>query len=264
MPLRIGFDMDGVLADFAEAFHAIEARLFGAAPSATAGEPVREEENRETSARRAEDPDFSGAATVDSDAGPDDDASEKTPGLFDELRTAYASTGQLRRRRDRVWRTIQATPNFWSSLRPIDPGAVRRIHEMTLRNQWEVFFITQRPQTAGDTVQRQTQHWLVKQGFDLPSVLVLPGSRGAAAAALRLDFLVDDSAQNCLDLISDSTARPLLIVPDDDGPIVTSARRLGIGTARTIGECLDLLEKATAARRHPGLLHRLSSLVGWR
>jgi hypothetical protein len=156
------------------------------------------------------------------------------------------------------------SPNFWSSLKPIDPGAVRRIHEMTLRNQWEVFFITQRPQTAGDTVQRQTQHWLVKQGFDLPSVLVLPGSRGAAAAALRLDFLVDDSAQNCLDLISDSTARPLLIVPDDDVPIVTSAKRLGIGTARTIGECLDLLEKATAAQRHPGLLHRLSSLVGWR
>lgn len=263
MPLRIGFDMDGVLADFGEAFHAIEVRLFGAAPSPTAGEPAREEENRETSARRAEAADFREAA-VDSDAGPDDDASEKTPGLFDELRTAHASAGQSRRRRDRVWRTIQATPNFWSSLKPIDPGAVRRIHEMMLRHQWEVFFITQRPHTAGDTVQRQTQHWLVKQGFDLPSVLVLPGSRGAAAAALRLDFLVDDSAQNCLDVISDSTARPLLIVPDDDGPIVTSARRLGIGTARTIAECLDLLEKATASRRNPGLLHRLSSLVGWR
>ncbi len=256
--------MDGVLADFGQAFHAIEVSLFGAAPSATAGEPAREEEKREASARRAEDADFSQAATVDPDAGPDDDASEKTPGLFDDLRTAYASTGQSRRRRDRVWRTIQATPNFWSSLKPIDPGAVRRIHEMMLQHQWEVFFITQRPHTAGDTVQRQTQHWLVKQGFDLPSVLVLPGSRGTAAAALRLDFLVDDSAQNCLDVISDSTARPLLIVPDDDGPIVTSARRLGIGTARTIGECLDLLEKATAARRQPGLLHRLSSMVGWR
>jgi hypothetical protein len=264
MPLRIGFDMDGVLADFGAAFHAIEVRLFGVDPSATAGEPAREEENQEASARRADAAESRDPAAVDPDAGPDDDVSEKTPGLFDELRTVHASDGQSRRRRDRVWRTIQTTPNFWSSLKPIDPGAVRRIHEMMLRHQWEVFFITQRPDTAGDTVQRQTQHWLVTQGFDLPSVLVLPGSRGAAAAALRLDFLVDDSAQNCLDVISDSTARPLLIVPDDDGPIVTSARRLGIGTARTIGECLDLLEKATASRRHPGLLHRLSSLVGWR
>ena len=263
MPLRIGFDMDGVLADFGEAFRAIEVRLFGSAPSASAGEPTREEENQETSARRAEKADPR-AAAGDPDTGPEDDAGEKTPGLFDELRTGHASAGQSRRRRDRVWRTIQATPNFWSTLKPIDPGAVRRIHEMMLRHRWEVFFITQRPNTAGDTVQRQTQRWLVEQGFDLPSVLVLAGSRGAAAAALRLDYLIDDSAQNCLDAISDSTARPLLIVPDNDGPMVTSARRLGIGTARSIGECLDLLEKATAARRQPGLLQRLSSLVGWR
>jgi hypothetical protein len=263
MPLRIGFDMDGVLADFGEAFHAIDVRLVGAPPSPNAGEPAREEEIREARARYAENADFRDPA-VDPDAGPEDPSSEKAPGLFDELRTAHASAGQSRRRRDRVWRTIQATPNFWTSLKPIDPRAVRRIHEMMLRHQWEVFFITQRPNTAGDTVQRQTQHWLVEQGFDLPSVLVLPGSRGAAAAALRLDFLVDDSAQNCLDVISDSTARPLLIVPDDHGPIVASARRLGIGTARTIGEGLDVLEKATAARRQPGLLQRLSSLVGWR
>ena len=264
MPLRIGFDMDGVLADFGEAFHAIGVRLFGSAPSASAGEPAREEENREKSARRAEEADSRAAAAGDPDTYLDDDAGEKTPGLFDELRTGQASAGQSRRRRDRVWRTIQATPNFWSTLKPIDPEAVRRIHEMMLRHRWEVFFITQRPHTAGDTVQRQTQHWLVEQGFDLPSVLVLAGSRGAAAAALRLDYLIDDSAQNCLDTISDSTARPLLIVPDNDGPMVASARRLGIGTARSIGECLDVLEKATAARRQPGLLQRLSSLVGWR
>ena len=264
MPLRIGFDMDGVIADFGQAFHAIEVRLFGPVLSAPAGEPAREEENRESSARRAEDADSREAAVVDADAGVEHDANEKTPGLFDEPRTAHASANQSRRRRDRVWRTIQATPNFWSTLKPIDPRAVRRIHDMMLRHQWEVFFITQRPKTAGDTVQRQTQHWLVEQGFDLPSVLVLAGSRGAAAAALRLDYLVDDSAQNCLDVISDSSARPLLIVPDDDGTIVASARRLGIGTARSIGECLDLLEKATAAHRQPGLLQRLSSLVGWR
>ncbi len=256
--------MDGVLADFGEAFHAIEVRLFGSEPSAPAGDPARAEETQEASARRGEDAAGRDAAARDADADPDDAGGERTPGLFDELRTAHASEGQSRRRRDRVWRTIQATPNFWSTLRPIDPGAVRRIHEMMLRHQWEVFFITQRPGTAGDTVQRQTQHWLVEQGFDLPSVLVLAGSRGAAAASLRLDYLVDDSAQNCLDVISDSTARPLLIVPDDDRAILTSARRLGIGTARSIGDCLDVLEKATAARRQPGLLQRISSLVGWR
>ena len=29
MPLRIGFDMDGVLVDFGQAFHEVETRLFG-------------------------------------------------------------------------------------------------------------------------------------------------------------------------------------------------------------------------------------------
>lgn len=44
---------------------------------------------------------------------------------------------------------------------------------MMLRHPWEVFFITQRPATEGETVQRQTQKWLVQQGFDLPSVIVI-------------------------------------------------------------------------------------------
>ena len=82
----------------------------------------------------------------------------------------------------------------------------------------------QRPKTAGDTVQRQTQRWLVAQGFDLPSVLVLGGSRGAAAGALRLDYHVDDSPQNCLDVIADSRAKTILIVPGNDATTVTSAR----------------------------------------
>jgi hypothetical protein len=126
-----------------------------------------------------------------------------------------------------------------------------------------VFFITQRPWTAGDTVQRQTQRWLVKQGFDLPSVLVISGSRGAAAGALRLDYHVDDSAQNCLDIVSESRARPLLIVPEPDAVTEASAKRLKIGIARSIGQALDALEQRTCGEQQPGLLNRLSKIVGW-
>jgi hypothetical protein len=169
-----------------------------------------------------------------------------------------------RRRRDLIWRAIQSTPNFWRALQPIDRLAVPRIHELMLRHRWEVFFVTQRPSTAGDTVQRQTQQWLVEQGFDLPSVLVLGGSRGAAARALRLDYHVDDSAPNCLDVIADSRAKPILIVPDDDDLAVASARNLGIGTAQSIAECLGILEQATIAQAQPTLLARIASLVGWK
>ena len=120
----------------------------------------------------------------------------------------------MRRRRDAIWSAIHSTPDFWTTLKPLDPDAVRRIHETMLRQSWEVFFITQRPATVGQTVQRQTQQWLHEQGFDMPSVLVISGSRGAAAGALRLTYHVDDSPQNCLDVASDSRGEPILIVPE--------------------------------------------------
>ena len=245
MPLRIGFDMDGTIADFGLAFHEVEERLYGAGATVNAGQPEVEEEAQEAPAGLKPCP------TTDQEEAPE----ESTPG---------ETPRQARRRRDAIWRAIQSTPNFWETPKPIDEGAVARIHALMLRHKWEVFFITQRPKTDGDTVQRQTQRWLVKQGFDLPTVLVLGGSRGAAAGALRLNYHIDDSAQNCIDVISESRARPILIVPDSDEQTIASARKLSIGTARTISECLDILEQATLTQTQPGLLARLASRVGWR
>jgi hypothetical protein len=239
MALRIGFDMDGVLADFEAAIRDVEVRLFGPAEHIDVGPPEKEEESQ------------SGAEPPE----PDEEA---------EAKERVASAREQRRRRAAIWRAIQSTPDFWESLAPTDAGVVGRIHAMMLRHRWEVFFITQRPATDGDTVQRQTQRWLVKQGFDLPSVLVIGGSRGAAAGALRLDYHIDDSAQNCIDVISDSRAKPILIVPSADPTTVTSARTLGIGTAASVGECLDILEEASLARSQPGLLQRIAAAVGWK
>jgi hypothetical protein len=226
MTVRIAFDMDGVLADFAGAFRHVETRLFGGAPTVAAEAPEVEAQQEE--AREA----------------------------------GNQSPREMRRRRDAVWDAIHKTPDFWTTLKPLDPGAVRRIHTLMVRHRWEVFFITQRPATEGQTVQRQTQRWLVEQGFDLPSVLVISGSRGAAAGALRLNFHVDDSAQNCLDVASDSKARPLLIVPEPDAVTEASAKRLKIGVVRSIGEALDALEQR-ASGQPTGLLNRLSKIIGW-
>ena len=257
MPLRIGFDMDGVLADFAQAFHAVELRLFGPGPELSPGQPEKEEAEQAAAEE---------AAAADGAAGeppaPGAEAGTKSSSVED-FHTARKAARELRRRRDAIWTAIQKTPDFWMTLKPMEDGAVRRIHALMLQHRWEVFFITQRPATDGDTVQRQTQQWLVKEGFDLPSVLVLGGSRGAAAGALRLTYHVDDSAQNCLDIISDSRAKPILIVPDNDAATIASARKLGIGTAQSLSECLDVLEKATLARTQPGLLERIATLVGW-
>ena len=239
-PIRVGFDIDGVVADFAQAYREVEQRLFDDKPGRP-DEPEREE--REQEHREAQ------AAREASESG-----IEPTEG---------SPPRELRRRRDLIWREIQRTPDFWLSLRPLEDGGVRRIHEQMMRHGWEVFFITQRPATAGDTVQRQTQRWLVEQGFDLPSVLVIGGSRGAAAAALRLSYHVDDSPQNCLDVMSSAGARAVLITSDTD-QMVTTARKLEIAIMPSIQPCLDLLDQVSAARSNPTLLKRLATLVGWR
>lgn len=229
MPLRIGFDMDGVLADFSSAFHEIEVRLFGR--------------------RRPIQPELP------------EEAEEKGSG---GQAAGGGNVDDSRRRSEAIWKAIRSTPGFWTTLKPLDPTAVRRILNQMIRHRWEVFFITQRPETVGETVQRQTQRWLLAQGFDVPSVLVIGGSRGAAAKALRLDYHVDDSPQNCLDVMSEGHAKPILIVPSSREATARRARSLGIGVAPSIGECLDILDQVSVAGEEPGVLQKLAAVVGWK
>jgi hypothetical protein len=223
MTLRVGFDLDGVLADFGSAFRDVERELFG--PDTPIAPPSTPEEEAE---RRPE---------------------SKAP-----------SAKEIDRRHQAVWRRIRATTDFWTTLKPLDPDAVRRLHALMRKHRWEVVFITQRPATAGDTVQRQTQRWLVGQGFDLPSVLVITGSRGAAAGALRLAYFADDSPRNCVDIKSDSTAMPILIGASEAA--IRQARQLGMGVAPSIGECLGLLEGASRGKVS-SVVQRIAALVGY-
>jgi deoxypyrimidine-specific 5' nucleotidase type C protein (NT5C) len=222
MSLRIAFDMDGVIADFATPFMRMESRLFGGEVGHSPEHP-EEEEERES-----------------------------------------RSLSEVRRRRDLVWQEIRRTPDFWTTLKPLSEKSIRRIRALTITHHWEVFFVTQRPSTIGESVQRQTQRWLVEHGFDLPSVLPIAGPRGAAAAAFRLDYHVDDSMQHCLDVIADSKAKAILISPDKRESAILSARKLGIAVANGIDQALDILEQATLAQTNPTLLRRLAALVGWK
>jgi hypothetical protein len=243
MPLRIAFDLDGTLADFETAFRRHAQRLYGTDEADASVEP----EAREVEERKLAEQEEPGTRV---DADP--------PAVTRE------SPRVRRRRLDDVWDAIEATTNFWTSLRPIEPGVIVRIREMAERHRWEVFFITQRPATEGETVQRQSQRWLIQQGFDMPSVIVLSGARGKLVAALDLDYLVDDSAKNGVDVISESNARVLLVIRDADEPTETSARRLGLGVVRSVTDALETLEHATEATTQPTVFARLARLVGWR
>lgn len=203
MSLRLGVDLDGTLADLSRAYRECERRVFGD----TKDQPI---------------------------ADPEDTAS----GTSDAAKLKVVRRRSLRQ--EHVWRTIKQTPDFWMGLEPIEPGAIAALYEAALQYHWEVFFITQRPATAGATVQLQSQRWLMQHGFATPSVLTVVGSRGKAAHALELDYLIDDLPKNCVDAVSDSKCRPLLVLRRPDPVVEENARRLDIGVVRSVAEALAL------------------------
>ena len=262
MPLRIAFDLDGVLADFSSAYDRISDRLFPesrladpakAATTETATAAANREAHRPGTPRAesaaAEDcraPAPAGAGGDDVSGASDGPAPRGHPRVSRE-----ASARDVRsspRRRHRIWKEIRSTPDFWLTLDPMDAAVVPRLHELAVSRRWETFFLTQRPATAGDTVQRQTQRWLVERGFSLPSVVVHGGSRGRLAAALELDFLVEDTVLHCVDVVSRSSTKAILVAPEVDAATEANAGRLGIEICRSPAASLDLLDAASAGR----------------
>jgi hypothetical protein len=233
--LRIGFDVDGVVADMQSELVRHAGALFGEAIVEAAQRPPAAASR--DAARDADD--GSGG-----DVGPPAITLNITP-----------------RQEGKLWRHVRSIENFWESLREIEPGIIARLAALAEERRWEIIFLTKRPDTAGATPQLQTQRWLQAMGFPLPSVYVVQGNRGRIAAALSLDIVVDDRPENCLDVAVDSKARAILVWRDDPNNLPTTARRLGIGVVRSVGECLDVLTQADAAGE-TGLITRIMRALG--
>src|SRR5687767_11277475 len=114
--LRLGMDVDGVLADFRTAFRTLAARELGR-------------------------------------AGADVEA-ELTKGDI-----------------DRLWKAVAREANWWAALPAYETEQVARLYGLSRKGRWEVFFMTSRPPSGGDTVQLQTQVWLEQHACYMPSVL---------------------------------------------------------------------------------------------
>lgn len=206
MSLRVGFDLDGVLADLQSAIGREADLLF----------PRND----------------SGAAALPSDAARADVIAEVD---------GHASHRRRRnsRQQKRLWEHLARIHNFWETLDEVEEGAVARLASVAAQRRWEVIFLTKRPQTDGATAQVQTQRWLVAKGFPLPSVCVVQRSRGAIATALGLQAVVDDRLENCLDVLADSDARVFLRCATPEMPV--AARRIAIQPVTSMDMCLEFL-----------------------
>jgi hypothetical protein len=252
MPLRVAFDLDGVLADMEGELTRQAEVLFG-----------------EAMTRRL----LAGPATALAD-GPEKNADAKpdTPaeggavpaeGSGDDAAPAISRLQMTARQTRRLWQHVQTLDNFWETLNELELGVIPRLAAIAADRRWEIIFLTKRPATVGSTAQMQTQRWLESKGFPLPSVYVVQGSRGRIAASLNLDFVIDDTPANCLDVVVDSQARAILVWRDEEKLLPPAAKRLGIGVVKTVDECLNILVQVDAPpEERPRMMARVMRLLG--
>ena len=233
MVLRVACDLDGTIADMEGALQREAETLFGR------GVCVRAPDS-------AEAPDTDG----DVDGG------------VKEFDTPSGRKMLTSRQMRQLWAHVAGIENFWASLEEIEAGSVARFCALRTQQGMEVIFLTQRPDTAGEPTQLQTQRWLEAHGFELPSVYVLQGSRGKAAAALSLDVVLDDRAENCLDVAAESKAQPILVWRNPADAVPQGAARLGIDIVFSMEEAFRHLEEMMRPAHRPTLLSRLRNAIG--
>jgi hypothetical protein len=232
--MRLGFDLDGTIADMKSALAQEARRLWpGLDPAVLPTSAVVDEAPKE---------------------GVEGDAAA----------TAAPAMGALSSRQQReLWNAVCARENFWETLDEIEPGSLKRLYQMVREHRWELMFMTSRPESKGDRAQLQSHRWLMKHGYETPTVMVVHGSRGKICSALALDVLVDDRPENCLDVAIDSSARAILMWRGDEGKVPGSARQLGIGSVGSMHECLDILEQLDRPdAAQGGMIDRLKRLLG--
>lgn len=231
--MRIAFDLDGVLADLHTPFTETAIRLFP---------------ELDRSAMRG--------AEVAASPVEDAPATEAPPVA------AMAGVAINSRQSEAVWKQLAGVSDFWEGLAEIESGAIRRLAQLADERRWDVLFITSRPSSQGRTVQRQSQRWLERMGFKLPSVYVVHGSRGKVASALNLDVVIDDRPDNCLDVVLESKAGAVLIWRGSQAAIPVSAKRLGIAVSATVADCLDLVTEAEDTKAEGSLLDKMRRVFG--
>src|SRR5215211_7704172 len=120
--MRLGFDLDGTLADLHTALAREAATLFPTLDLAVLPQSI--------------------APTAPPVPGAPEDADPDAEPVF--------STHALTTRQQReLWKAVCARVNFWETLDEIEPGALARLFRVVRDRRWELIFLTSRPETAG-------------------------------------------------------------------------------------------------------------------
>ena len=136
-----------------------------------------------------------------------------------------------------LWRVVHASENFWEHLDEIEPGTVADLASIASKRRWEVIFLVRRIPTAGWTRQVQSQHWLVANGFDLPSVYTVDHSLAVITPALDLDIVVDSPFEHRFEAADRAFAERY----GDPQPEQAAAQQSEVKSIESVHECLRRL-----------------------
>jgi hypothetical protein len=106
---------------------------------------------------------------------------------------------------DKVWDEIDARMNWWMTLEPLVSEDEIALLNRAIR-QHEIFFVTNRRNGRGLSVEQQTRLWLESIGVDVEynggaaRVIAVPGSKAEVTARLGIELALDDKLDNLNEL----------------------------------------------------------------
>lgn len=108
--------------------------------------------------------------------------------------------GFTKKKFEEVWKSAKHEANFWLSI-PVVQGFNHRLM-IKLNSKHDLYFITDRFDTVGGSAARQTMAWVLFQllAGNTPAGVLIAKKKGPVAAALQLDYFVDDKPENCMDV----------------------------------------------------------------
>lgn len=96
-----------------------------------------------------------------------------------------------------VWEHIRTAPSFWRDLPTMPEFDSVYGYIQAAGDQHQIYFITDRP---GETAKAQTEDWLMAHGIRCPSVIISRKGKGIICDALDLQVYFDDKGENIADV----------------------------------------------------------------
>lgn len=97
-----------------------------------------------------------------------------------------------------IWRKIRKTTNFWKNL---SAKSDSNLLPQAEQDGHEVYYITSRIPTIGESIKDQTCEWLEEKMQVKHPVVIVSSAKGMLANALNLDAFLDDRDKNCIEVM---------------------------------------------------------------